>query len=188
MKKLVFIAALLSSIQALIAQPAIQNLYFNSAANITRLNFATDPPTVIPTGIPDAGGVAEGIAHYEDQDGNVIFWVNSNGVYNQNGALMSGSAGILTNSSAAEICVCPKPEDDNKYYIFYNTETCSALRYSVVDMSLNGGLGNVTNLNTVIDNASFGEGIEVIRIPGTCEYWLVGDQCGTGTSQRECAC
>jgi gliding motility-associated-like protein len=180
MKKLLFIVALLSNIQVLIAQPAIQNLYFNSAVNITRLNFATEPPTVIPTGIPDAGGVAEGIAHYEDQDGNVIFWVNSNGVYNQNGALMSGASGILTNSSAAEICVCPKPEDDNKYYIFYNTETCSALRYSIVDMSLNGGLGNVTNLNAVIDNASFGEGLEVIRIPGTCEYWLVGYQCGTG--------
>ena len=180
MKNLLLILALCCAIQTLIAQPAIQNLYFNSATNITRLNFATDPPTVIPTGIPDAGGVAEGIAHYEDLDGNVIFWVNSNGVYNQNGALMNGSLGILTNSSAAEICVCPKPEDDNKYYIFYNTETCSALRYSIVDMSLNGGLGNVTNLNTIIDNASFGEGIEVIRIPGTCEYWLIGYQCNNG--------
>ena len=50
------------------AQSTVRNLLFNSANNITRLDFSTTPPTVIPTGIPDAGGVAEAIAHYENNE------------------------------------------------------------------------------------------------------------------------
>ena len=62
------------------AQSTVRNLLFNSANNITRLDFSTTPPTVIPTGIPDAGGVAEAIAHYVNSAGDIIFLINSNGV------------------------------------------------------------------------------------------------------------
>jgi hypothetical protein len=155
------------------AQSTVRNLLFNSANNITRLDFSTTPPTVIPTGIPDAGGVAEAIAHYENSAGDIIFWINSNGVYDRNDSLMSGSVGILTNSSATEVTICPKPNNPNKYYIIYNTETASPLYYSVVDMDLNGGLGNVTNLNIPISNDAYAEGLEIVRIPSTCEYWLL---------------
>lgn len=155
------------------AQSTVRNLLFNSAVNITRLDFSTTPPTVIPTGIPDAGGVAEATAHYENSAGDIIFWINSNGVYDSNNILMSGSVGILTNSSATEVVICPKPNDPNKYYIIYNTETASPLFYSVVDMDLNGGLGNVTNLNIPISTDWYAEGLEIVRTPNTCEYWLL---------------
>ena len=180
MKNLLLILALCCAIQTLIAQPAIKSLYFNSADNITRLNFATDPPTVSLTGLFDAEGIAAGIVHYEDLNGNLMFRINSNAVYNRNGALMPGSVNILTNPSATEISVCAKPNDNSKYYIFYNSELCSPLRYSIIDMNLNGGLGDVTNLNTIVDSTNFGEGIEIIRIPGTCEYWLIGYECNNG--------
>ncbi len=154
-----------------------RNLFFNSFDNVVRLDFATDPPIPYGTGV---AGSYEGIAHYEDGDGNLLFWFNSNGVYDQNGTFMSGSFGMLANSSSAEICISPVPGSPDRYYILYNAETCSALYYSIVDMTLNGGFGNVVSLNTLISNANHSEGMEVVQIPNTEDYWFLTYRCGTG--------
>lgn len=157
----------------------LRNLFFNSDDDIVRLDFSTDPPTSWNTGISGTAP-SEGIAHYEDIDGNVVFWFNSNGVYDQTGTLMPGSIGIFANSSAAEVCIAPKPDDPCKFYIFYNQETCTNLYYSIIDLELNGGLGNVTNLNTLMAAGQYSEGIEVVRIPNTCTYWVLGYKCNSG--------
>ncbi|HRI26714.1 MAG TPA: gliding motility-associated C-terminal domain-containing protein [Chitinophagales bacterium] len=154
-----------------------RNLFFNSFANVVRLDFATEPPIPYGTGV---AGSYEGIAHYEDGSGNLLFWFNSTGVFDQNGTLMPGSFGILANSSSAEMCVAPVPGNPNQYYFLYNAETCSALYYAIVDMSLNGGLGNVIAVNTLISNAQHSEGMEVVRIPGTNNFWFLTYRCGTG--------
>ena len=157
----------------------LRNLFFNSTQDVIRLDFSTDPPTPWTTGL-QGSGAAEGLAHFEDTDGNVIFWFNDQGVYDQTGTLMSGSVGILANGSSAEMCIAVKPDDPCKFYIFYNSETCSNLYYSIIDLSLNGGLGNVTNLNTLLMPGNFSEGFEVIRVPNTCSYWLMTYQCNMG--------
>ncbi|PSJ73801.1 hypothetical protein C7N43_27195, partial [Sphingobacteriales bacterium UPWRP_1] len=154
-----------------------RNLLFNSNSNIVRLDFNTATPIPYATGV---AGSYEGIVHYEDESGNILFWFNSTGVYDQNNTFMAGSFGILANSSSAEICVCPVPGSPNRYYILYNTETCSNLYYSIVDMNLNGGLGDVVELNTLIDSGDFAEGMEVVQIPETGNYWFLTYQCGVG--------
>ncbi len=64
-----------------------RNLFFNSFENVIRLDFSTDPPTPFPTGI---SGSYEGIAHYEDGNGNILFWFNATGVYDANSDFMGG--------------------------------------------------------------------------------------------------
>lgn len=155
----------------------MHNLYFNSNSNVVRLDFTTSPPLPYATGI---AGSYEAVAHYENSEGDILFWFNSNGVYNQNGTFMSGSFGILANPSSAEICVCPVSGSTNQYYILYNTETCSNLYYSIVDMTLNGGLGDVVSLNTLISSSNFAEGMEVVPIPQTDDYWFLTYQCDVG--------
>jgi len=162
------------------SQNNIYNLLFNSNTNVVRADFFGGPPVISYTGIATTGFVAEGIAHWEDGAGNLTFWVTSNGVYDHTGALMPGSIGILANSSSAEIDIAPFPNNPNRFYILYNAETCSSLYYSVVDMTLNGGNGDVVNLNTLIDNNSFSEGLELIRIPCSNNMWFVTFQCYTG--------
>jgi len=122
----------------------------------------------------------EGIAHVEDGFGNILFWVNANGVYDRNGLLMPGSIGLLADPSSTEINVCPFPNDTTKYYIFYNMQVCSPLYYSVVDMTLRSGDGDVSQLNVLLDGGSYAEGMEVIRIPCTNNFWYVTYECGTG--------
>lgn len=166
------------------SQATITNLFFNSSNNITQLNFSTPTPTVSYTGI---GGGFEGIAHAEDGVGNIIFMVNATGVYRMpGGVLMPGSAGILANTSSAEMVVVPIPGQASQYYVIYNAQTCSALYYCIVDMTLAGGLGDILpgSLNTLISNNQYSEGLEIVRQGSGCsatgDYWLVAYRCGVG--------
>jgi hypothetical protein len=167
------------SINAPSQAQGLQNLLFNSTQNVIRLDFSTNPPTPWTTGL-QGSGPAEAIGHLEDTNGNIIFTFTDQGVYDQNGTVMSGSVGILANNASAEVCIAVKPDDPCKYYMFYNAENCTNLYYSIIDLSLNGGLGDVTNLNTLLMPGNFSEGIEVIRIPNTCAYWLMAYQCNMG--------
>ncbi|MDJ1480762.1 gliding motility-associated C-terminal domain-containing protein [Cytophagaceae bacterium YF14B1] len=180
------ILILLSSFSTF-SQVKIQNLYFNSTQNILRLNFANLPPTPLYTGIAGISKsttepeIAEGIAHVEDTEGNVIIWVNSNGVYDRTGTLMPGSASILADPSSTEIVICPVPNTTDQFYIFYNKKLCSTLLYATVDMKQRNGLGDVITQNNPIDVANtYAEGLEIIKIPCSNEYWLIAYQCSIG--------
>ena len=161
----------------LFAQTSITKLFFSSFEDITKLNFDNTPPTVEYTGITDG---FEAIAHVEDASGNIIFYVNANGVYRSDNVQMPGSVGLFANSSSAEINVCSIPGEIDRYYVLYNAETCSPIYYSIVDMSLDGGQGDVSELNVLIDNENYGEGLEIVRIPNTENYWFLTHQCDVG--------
>lgn len=156
---------------------AIQKLMFSAYDDIVGLDFSTNPPTLFYTGIPNG---FEAISHSEDGFGNIVFWVNSNGVYDINFNLMPNSTGLNANSSSAEINIIPFPGDPDRYYVVYNDQLCSALYYCIVDLTLNGGLGEVVNPNTVLSTADFSEGFETVRIPCTDNYYLVAYECDVG--------
>ncbi len=180
MVRLLYFMLFLGS-QNLYAQVGIQNLYFNSTENILQLNFEGETASINYTGIGSGSEIGEGIAHLEDEEGNVIIWVNASGVYDRNGILMPGSVGILAHPSSTEIVIAPYPENPSKFYIFYNNQLCSQLYYSVVDMAERGGRGDVTRRNELVDAGnSFAEGLEVIKIPCSDEFWLLAYQCYTG--------
>ena len=130
MKNILLIFLLVFSVSAK-GQSLIQNLFFSSDDDITKLNFSTNPPNVSYTGISNG---FEAIAHVED-NGAILFYVNANGVYRGDNTIMPGSTGIIANNSSAEINVCQIPGDPDRYYILYNAETCSPIYYSIDDIS-----------------------------------------------------
>ncbi|AHM60018.1 PKD domain-containing protein [Flammeovirgaceae bacterium 311] len=166
-------------------QSRINNLIFNSTDQIIGLDFTnTDAPEIFYTGKKANATIGEGIAHAENEQGEIVFWVNASGVYDKNNNLMPGSAGIFAHPSSTEIVISPFPDNPTSYYIFYNNQLCSSLYYSVVDMSLRNGLGNVVKLNTLITPGKiFAEGLEVVRIPCTSNYWLLANECGRGLTR-----
>lgn len=174
---LIVICCLFAHTGTSFAQSKLRNLFFNSTVDVVRLDFSTNPPTPYNTGI---AGSYEGIAHFEDEFGNLMFWYTSNGVNDKNGDIMPGSIGIFANSSSTEINLCPVVGNPNQFYIFYNAEVCTKLYYSIIDMTLNGGLGDVIKKNTLIDGGNFAEGLEVISIPQKNEYWLLTYECNKG--------
>ncbi len=84
--------------------------------------------------------------------------------------------------------VIPFPDDSSKYYLFH--ETCDDvgatyatlfLYYSVIDMTLDGGLGAVIQKNTVLLNDSLVEGrFTACKHANGRDWWLVVHQYNTG--------
>ena len=168
-----------AGILAIGTQAQITKLFVSSYDNNIWLDYASSPPSLNYTG---QGGGFEGCAHAEDNDGNTLFWVQAVGAYDATNTPMPGSLGMYADPSSAEINICPIPGDPDKFYVIYNDQVCSPLYYSIIDMSLNGGLGDVApgTLNTLIDPASYSEGLEVVRVPCQPYLWLLAYDCNQG--------
>jgi hypothetical protein len=160
---------------------AINNLYVNSTENILRLDFSSIPPQVSYLGLGSGANIGEGIAHIENEKGEAIILVNSSGIYDKDGILMPGSQGILAHPSSTEIVICKKPQSANLFFVIYNSQLCSRLYYSIIDLSLRSGMGDVTLLNGVLDSGhDYAEGLEIIAKPCSNDLHLLAYQCQSG--------
>ncbi|WP_438969154.1 gliding motility-associated C-terminal domain-containing protein [Nonlabens sp.] len=123
----------------------------------------------------------EGCATISDAAGNLLFYTDGSLVYDANHIIMPNGTGLKGNSSStSSAIIVPLPGDPNRYYIFtVDTDDLvyrdtEGLHYSIVDMSLNNGNGDVDifekNINllpitseklTAISNAT-GDGFWII--------------------------
>ncbi len=174
-----FLALLLAIGFQTISAQTVQNLMVNSSNQIGNLDFAgpsIGPNLFTVSTSPDM----EAISHAEDPNGNIEFFATGNAIYRSNGVQMPGSMGMLGDESVTEVSVCPIPGEAFKYYVIYSEDTgCSNLRYAIVDMNLAAGQGDVI-LDTILVAGSFAEGKEIVRKPGSPEYWLVVHDCNWG--------
>lgn len=157
-KRYLFTILSLSFFSFSFSQKEVNNWYFGGFRG---LDFTGGGAPTVITGT--AMNTWEGCASISDNcTGEVLFYTNGVKVWNKNHqqmtngfGLMGGNAGGLTQSSTTQSCIIvPKPGNKNIYYIF--TNDCNELnntggfRYSIVDMTLNGGLGDVTTKNTLL--------------------------------------
>ncbi|MBA4303685.1 MAG: hypothetical protein C0424_05615 [Sphingobacteriaceae bacterium] len=108
----------------------------------------------VPIGAPGAATTSgEGQTAVSDPvTGQLLFYTNGVTVWNRNNQVMlngNGLAGGDPNSlsSTTAAMICPRPGSSTQYYIFTIDEIFSVnalgLRFSLVDMSLAGGLGGI---------------------------------------------
>jgi gliding motility-associated-like protein len=134
------------------------------------------------------GGLWEAAAAVSDAAGNLLFYTNGITIWNRNHAPMPNAntlyGGIrinsVTESSTQGALIVPVPDTPHKYYVF--SLTCSESRtypvagrlyYSVVDMQLNSGLGDVEPGRKWIE-LDTGMAEKLIAIPGACNnIWVV---------------
>ncbi|MFN5318584.1 MAG: hypothetical protein ACK5CY_07065, partial [Bacteroidia bacterium] len=116
------------------------------------------------------------------QTGSLLFYSDGLTVWGPNNAPMPNGTGLiggLFKSSCQGPVIVPFPENPNKYFIFTMDElefdAYTGLHYSVVDMSLNGGLGDVeaANKNILLTPDSLTEKITVIRSEAIRGYWVI---------------
>lgn len=94
-----------------------------------------------------------GCASISDNDGNLLFYTNSETVWNRNNNVMANGSNLLGNKNADQnSIIVPITSTTDQYYIF--TVGTEGFYYSKVDMSLNNGLGEVIEVNTPIMSAS----------------------------------
>ncbi|MBP6389628.1 MAG: PKD domain-containing protein [Flavobacteriales bacterium] len=141
------------------------------------MDLSTPQPTVGPI-VPGLGtSGAEDVNMMTDQNGNVLFCTAVNDldevkVYDATLSQMPNGTGLFGHNSSLQSAISPIPCHTEKYYLIHlETGPVGALYYSVVDMTLNGGSGDVAQANTLI-GTGFTEGLAVSRqLPNGCR-WL----------------
>ncbi len=155
------------------AQQQNNNWCFGRNAGIT---FNTNPPTSFTSNIVADEGVAT-MSH--KTTGALLFYATSYTVYDRNFNVMPNGVGIghdTVNSSSQGVVIVPFINDTNKYYLFtlnrYGFFRDGQLAYSVVDMTLNGGLGDVVaGQKYMVIDTGFAE--QAVVTEGCLAYWLI---------------
>lgn len=155
-----------------------QNNQWRFGFNIA-VDFNTSPPSS-PSGC--AMQTPEGSASIADRfTGELLFYTDGITVWNAdnlpmpNGSGLLGGTGLLLSSTTAAVII-PKPLSTDIYYIVTIDEQSSGngIRYSVVDMSLNGGLGDIlpAQKNLFLFSTT-SEKLHVVPTADGCGFWLL---------------
>ncbi len=118
------------------------NWYFGDSAAIT---FNTTPPsTLLNCILPNTNGFPISIS---DSLGNLLFYSGGPKVYNQNHTLMPNGSGLNLGFGSQIIFSVKQPSTENLFFMFhvysFLPNSFFGLYYSVIDMNLDGGLGDV---------------------------------------------
>lgn len=128
----------------------------------------------------------EGVATISDDMGNLLFYTDGSVVYNANHQMMTNSSSsspggeLLGDWSASQSAVVvPKPLDANTFYIFTVDAQLGSggLAYSRVDMTANGGLGDIdlAEKNIMLFNPTT-EKITAVQHANGLDVWVISHQ------------
>jgi hypothetical protein len=128
-----------------------------------------------------------------DENGNIL--MSSNGVFiaDATGDTMLGGGGLNPNSFTDDFkqyglvlpygnIILPMPDDSNKYVLFHQTGNYNSLPsslssteiyHSIIDISLNGGLGSVISKNNITLTGLFGWGLSACKHGNGRDWWII---------------
>ncbi|MDO7847223.1 gliding motility-associated C-terminal domain-containing protein [Hymenobacter sp. M29] len=168
-----------------LAQADYSRWYFGNRAGIAFL--VGTPPVTLTDGVMTSG---EGCASIADAQGNLLFYTNGILAWNKlhqplaNGFGLGGFGGASerTPSSATQgAAIVAKPGSATEYYIFALDAAENGLRnglvYSVVDMSRQGGLGEVVSkampIPVPVGDGRITEKMAVVRHANQRDIWVI---------------
>jgi gliding motility-associated-like protein len=142
------------------------------------LDFNTLPPSFV-AGCPIS--TTEGSASVADRiTGALLFYTDGVTVWNANNQVMPNGTGLLGGvtqlSSTTAAVIVPKPGSSNLFFIVTVDEIpcINGVRYSVVDMTLNGGLGDiVVGQKNIFLMQTTSEKLEVVPACDGLSLWLI---------------
>lgn len=185
---LIFLLLLCSLPYPVLAQKEAANWFFGDRAG---LNFNTNPPTAMTGSLQ----TVEGSASISDKDGNLLFYTDGITVYDAMDRPMPHGTGLKGNvSSTQSALIVPNPVNHRIYYIFtvdkpdyfrIPDDPIEGVNYTIVDMSLNSGFGDVVtsqknihlltyNPNDPVENEyKSSEKITAVVSSDCSSYWVV---------------
>ncbi len=116
-----------------------------------------------------------------DAAGNLKFIYNASpyAVLNRNYQQMAGLVPPPGNAFLGKPLWVKFPGSASKYFVFYPTGTSttykSDLRYSIIDMSLSGGLGQVIATQVIVDT-SLSTAFCIINKTGSDDFWIISNR------------
>lgn len=131
----------------------------------------------------------EGCSSVCDSVGSLLFYTNGMSVWDKNGIVMPNGTDLFGHdttsahhgySSTQGATIIKKPDSDSLYFIFTASAQGKYLPYcySIVDMSLNGGLGDVTSKNIVL-LANSSEKLTAVNHRNQNDVWVITHPLGS---------
>jgi hypothetical protein len=125
----------------------------------------------------------EGSASISDKDANLLFYTNGEDVWNRQNSVMPNGTNLKGHQSSTQSAIIiKKPGSDNLYYIFtvgkgpYTPTSPQDFCYSVVDMNLNNGAGDVFIKNVKIHNVDVVEKLTAVLHSNGKDYWIIAHE------------
>ncbi|WP_048922819.1 YncE family protein [Rufibacter radiotolerans] len=151
------------------AQKEATNWYFGRRAGIS---FAQPEPAPLKNGMLFS---EEGSAVISDAQGNLLFYSNGMQVWNKNHQVMANGSELKGHESSVQSAlILPKPGSSTLFYLFTTDFQGQdhGLQYHVVDMSRNGGLGEVVSKNNLIF-APVTEKLTAVKHRNGRDFWVL---------------
>jgi gliding motility-associated-like protein len=153
--------------------------------NNNGLTFNTNPPSFFGGGQITNNPGWYSCASISNANGQLLFYSDGVRVWNKNNQLMPNGTGLLGDEGAINTAlIIPFINDSNKYYLFTanglalylpNSQSTLPYSYSIIDMQLNGGLGDVVFKNTLIQYFSTEKMVAIPNANSNDIWWVCRD-------------
>lgn len=173
-RQLIFLTLVLN-LTVSFAQKETNIWYFGTNAG---LDFTSGSPVALTNSAMNA---PEGCGTISDSNGNLLMYTTGENVWDKNHNVMPNGDSLGGAWSATQTgLIVPQPGSNTIYYIFSLgggagfelPQFQSGFYYSIVDMSLNGGLGDVTTKNIMlIDTAA--EKLTAVKHCNGTDIWVI---------------
>jgi hypothetical protein len=125
----------------------------------------------------------EGVSSISNRDGKLLFYTNGENIYTSGGTIMSNGSGLVSSGTSTQsTIIVPKP-NSNKYYVFttdYNGST-NGFNYSIVNMDLNNGEGQVEAKNINLFTTPTAEKVTACNHINGEDFWVITHTSGDTT-------
>lgn len=173
MKNLSLLIIFTLSFQFAQSQKEAWNWNFGNHAGI---NFSSGSPVSFSG---TAINQMEGSASISDSFGNLLFYTDGISVYTASNTLMPNGTGLMgDNSSSTSAIIIKQPGSNSIFYLFtvdFNHDGLAignGFRYSIIDMTLNGGNGDVTVKNELIRLPVY-EKLTAVKHANANDFWVI---------------
>src|SRR5688572_18899587 len=163
------IVILFSPVNLLQAQEEANIWYFG---NFLGLDFNSG--TAVPLNDGQLSTI-EGVATISDSNGNLLFYTDGIKIWNKIHQVMPNGTGLQGNASSSQSAIIvPVIGDVTRYYVFTVDQLNgpNGLRYSIVNMTLDGGKGDV-ELKNVPLQTNVVEKITAVRHCNNRDIWVI---------------
>lgn len=145
-------------------------------------NIGIDFNGCTPTLISGKNKGFEGCAAVSDSNGNLLCYTNSDSVWNRLGNVMPNGYLLNSGGTLSQTIIVKKPQSSTIYYLITTQIQAGgflSLQYHTIDMSLNGGLGDVINKNNVMSALVVTEQVAATYHSNGSDIWIMTHQYGT---------
>jgi hypothetical protein len=176
MKKILIILMLFVFSGSCIAQKRNAVWCFGDSAGIDFSNLGL--PQVFSSSLDTRGSCAS----IADTSGQLLFYAETNGnlssnstqVYSSIGQKMQNGDSILGQLWYHELLILPFPGNDSLYYLFsIGVSSIYGLKYCVIDMKANGGLGEVIQKNIQLQSLPMVDCLTAVKHGNGRDWWLI---------------